>query len=124
MFRGKCGRAILEYCTPVRYHNALLDTEITSEILASRAISFSFGKKMDTKLAFKTLTELFNRSLLRAELDKPCLEIVRTQRQETLTFGQLKTRAQDFALWLIQAGDIRVADKVAILGRNLSLIHI
>jgi long-chain acyl-CoA synthetase len=73
---------------------------------------------MDTKLAFKTLTELFNTSLLRAELAKPCLEIVRIERQETLTFGQLKTRARDFALWLIQAGDIRVGDKVAILGRN------
>ena len=109
---------VVAYYKLVCYHNALPDTEITSEILASRAISFSFGKKMDTKLAFKTLTELFNRSLLRTELDKPCLEIVRTQRQETLTFGQLKTRAQDFALWLIQAGHIRVADKVAILGRN------
>ena len=73
---------------------------------------------METELIFQTLIELFNQSLLRVGLDKPCLEIVRTQRQETLTFGQLKTRAQDFALWLIQAGDVRVADKVAILGRN------
>jgi len=73
---------------------------------------------METELVFRTLIELFNRSLLRVELTKPCLEIVRTQRQETLTFGQLKTRAQDFALWLIQAGDIRVGDKVAILGKN------
>lgn len=118
MFCKKCGGALLEYCKPVCYYNALLDTEITSEILASRAVSFSFGKKMDTKLAFKTLTEFFNQSLLRAELTKPCLEIVRTQRQETLTFGQLKTRARDFALWLIQAGHIRNGDKVAILGRN------
>jgi long-chain acyl-CoA synthetase len=73
---------------------------------------------MDTKLAFKTLTELFNQSLLRAESDKPCLEIVRTHRQETLTFGQLKTRAQDFALWLIQAANICAGDKVAMLGKN------
>jgi long-chain acyl-CoA synthetase len=73
---------------------------------------------METELIFQTLIELFNQSLLRTGLDKPCLEIVRTQRQETLTFGQLKTRAQDFALWLIQAGGIHVADKVAILGRN------
>ncbi|MHC4084943.1 MAG: AMP-binding protein, partial [Planctomycetota bacterium] len=73
---------------------------------------------MDTELAFQTLIELFNQSLLRAEPDKPCLEIVRADRQETLTFEQLKTRAQDFALWLIQDRDIGVGDKIAILGKN------
>ena len=73
---------------------------------------------MDTKLTFQTLIEFFNQSLLRAEPDKPCLEIVRADRQETLTFEQLKTRAQDFALWLIQDRDIDVGDKIAILGKN------
>ncbi|MDH4238797.1 MAG: acyl--CoA ligase [Phycisphaerae bacterium] len=75
---------------------------------------------METEPAFQTLIEFFNQSLLRVEPDKPCLEIVRADRRESLTFGQLKTRAQDFALWLIQAGDIRVGDKVAILGKNRS----
>ena len=51
-------------------------------------------------------------------MDKPCLEIVRKDRQETITFEQLKTRAQEFALWLIQGRDIRTADKIAILGKN------
>jgi len=73
---------------------------------------------METELAFRTLTELFNQSLLRVELVKPCLEIIRPGRQETFTFEQLKTRAKDFALWLIQARDIRTADKIAILGKN------
>ena len=73
---------------------------------------------METELAFQTLTELFNQSLLRAELVKPCLEIIRAERQETLTFEQLKTRAQEFALWLIRAKGIRTADKIAILGKN------
>jgi len=73
---------------------------------------------METELVFQTLIEVFNQSLLRAELTKPCLEIVRIERQEILTFEQLKTRAKDFALWLIKAGDIRVGDKVAILGKN------
>ncbi len=74
---------------------------------------------MGTGLAFRTLIDLFNKSLLRTELAaKQYLEIVRTERQEALTFGQLKTRAQDFALWLIQAGDIRVKDKITILGKN------
>jgi len=74
---------------------------------------------METELAFQTLIELFNKSLVRPEFSaKRCLEIVRAERQEILTFEQLKTRAQDFALWLIKAGDIRVGDKVAILGKN------
>ncbi|MHC4655889.1 MAG: class I adenylate-forming enzyme family protein [Planctomycetota bacterium] len=73
---------------------------------------------METELVFQTLIEFFSQSLLRADLDKPCLEIVRTQRQEALTFGQLKTRAQDFALWLIQDRDIGLGDKIAILSKN------
>jgi long-subunit acyl-CoA synthetase (AMP-forming) len=73
---------------------------------------------METELVFQTLIEFFNQSLLRTEPDKPCLEIVRTQRQEALTFGRLKTRAQDFALWLIQDRDIGIGDKIAILGKN------
>ncbi|GAF77982.1 unnamed protein product, partial [marine sediment metagenome] len=74
---------------------------------------------MGTGLAFRTLIDLFNKSLLRTELAaKQYLEIVRTERQEALTFGQLKTRVQDFALWLIQAGNIRIKDKIAILGKN------
>jgi long-chain acyl-CoA synthetase len=69
--------------------------------------------------AFETLIELFNKSLGRAELaPKPYLEIVRTDRQENLTFGRLKTAARDFALWLVQTKGIRTRDKVAILGRN------
>ena len=74
---------------------------------------------METQLKFGTLIDLFNESLKRNEsLDKEYLQIVRTERQEKLTFRQLKRRAQDFALWLIQAGDIRIKDKVAILGKN------
>ncbi|MBW8038785.1 MAG: acyl--CoA ligase [Planctomycetes bacterium] len=73
---------------------------------------------METELAFQTLIEFFNQSLPRAEPSKPCLEIVRADRQEILTFGQLKTRARDFAIWLIQDRDIRTGDKIAILGKN------
>ena len=73
---------------------------------------------MKTELIYRTLIEMFRHSLLQAQSDKPCLEIIRTERLETITFGQLKTRAQDFALWLIQAGDIHVGDKAAILGKN------
>ncbi len=74
---------------------------------------------MQTELEYRTLIDLFNESLLKIKsLDKECLEIIRAERRENLTFGQLKTRAQDFALWLIQARDIHINDKVAVLGKN------
>jgi len=74
---------------------------------------------MQIQPEFQTLIDLFNKSLSRIKsLDKECLEIIRTERKEKLTFEQLKTRARDFALWLIQARDIRIKDKVAILGKN------
>jgi len=74
---------------------------------------------MQTELEYRTLIDLFNGSLSKIKsLDKECLEIIRAERQESLTFGQLKTKAQDFALWLIQDRDIHVKDKVAVLGKN------
>ena len=74
---------------------------------------------METELEFRTLIDLFNESLFRTELAaRQYLEIVRAERQENITFGQLKTRAQDFALWLVQTQDIRMKDKIAILGKN------
>lgn len=73
---------------------------------------------METELVFRTLIEFFNRSLIQTEPGKPCLEIVRVDRQEILTFERLNTRAQDFALWLIQDRGIGLGDKIAILGKN------
>ncbi len=74
---------------------------------------------MQTELEYRTLIDFFNESLSKIKsLDKECLEIIRAERQESLTFGQLKIKAQDFALWLIQNRDIRVKDKVAVLGKN------
>jgi long-chain acyl-CoA synthetase len=75
--------------------------------------------EMQTELEYRTLIELFNGSLSKIKsLDKECLEIIRAERRESLTFGQLKTKAQDFALWLIQDRDIHIDDKVAVLGKN------
>ena len=74
---------------------------------------------MQTELKFRTLIDVFNESLAEFKfIDKKCLEIIRADREESLTFGQLKARARDFAVWLIQAQGIRIADKVAILGKN------
>jgi long-chain acyl-CoA synthetase len=47
-----------------------------------------------------------------------CLEIIRTERREKLTFGQLWAGASEFAAYLAKSKDIRQADKVAILGKN------
>jgi long-chain acyl-CoA synthetase len=75
--------------------------------------------EMQTELEYRTLIDLFNGSLSKIKsLDKECLEIIRAERQESLAFGQLKTKAQDFALWLIQDRDIHIDDKVAVLGKN------
>ncbi len=74
---------------------------------------------MQTEPKFRTLIDLFNQSLVGIEqLDKECLEIIRADRQESLTFGRLRARARDFAVWLIQCRGIAVGDKVAILGKN------
>jgi long-chain acyl-CoA synthetase len=74
---------------------------------------------MQTKLKSATLIDLFNESLAGIEpLDKTCLEIVRADREESLTFEQLRMRACDFAVWLIRAKGIRPKDKIAILGKN------
>jgi len=74
---------------------------------------------MGVALGCRTLIELFNQSLARVELaEKNYSEIVRTEREEALTFGQLWRKAREFAIHLIQSRDIRTKDKVAILGKN------
>ena len=74
---------------------------------------------MTTQFRFNTLIELFNKSLAPPErLDKVCLEIVRAERCEQLTFGQLKALARGFAVWLAQNAGLAVGDKVAVLGKN------
>ena len=76
-------------------------------------------KQMQTELKFRTLIDVFNESLAEIKfLDKKCLEIIRADREESLTFEQLKTRSRDFAVWLIRSQNIRIGDKVAILGKN------
>jgi len=68
---------------------------------------------------FRTLIDLFEQSLARTRLaQKNCLEIVRIELQEVLTFGQLKTKAREFAVYLIQNRNVRIGDKIAVLGKN------
>jgi long-chain acyl-CoA synthetase len=74
---------------------------------------------MQAEPKYRTLIDIFNESLDGIKsLDKICLEIIRADREESLTFGQLKTEARDFAVWLIRSQNIRIGDKIAILGKN------
>ncbi len=74
---------------------------------------------MQTEPGYRNLIEFFNGSLSKiTSLDKECLEIIRPERREVITFGQLQTRARDFALWLVQDRDIAINDKIAVLGKN------
>ncbi|UCG60000.1 MAG: acyl--CoA ligase [Phycisphaerales bacterium] len=74
---------------------------------------------MQTPTAFRTLIDLFNESISQVQpADKLCLEIIRTDRHEQLTFEQLQRRTRNFASWLITSRDIRVGDKIAILSKN------
>ena len=74
---------------------------------------------MAVQLRYRTLIELFEQSLARAELtEKQCLEVVTTNGQEELTFGELRSKACEFAIHLIRKRAIGVGDKVAVLGRN------
>lgn len=74
---------------------------------------------MQVRLEYQNLIELFQKSLSKiTSLDKQCLEIIRTQRQETLTFRQLQRGAREFALWLILDREIKINDKIAVLGKN------
>jgi len=74
---------------------------------------------MKTELEHRTLIELFEKSLATvADPEKICLEIVRPDRHETLTFGQLREQSAAFATWLLREWGLARGAKVAILGKN------
>jgi long-chain acyl-CoA synthetase len=74
---------------------------------------------METTLQYRNLIELFHRSLTRvADPDKLAVEILRTDRHETLTFRELRERTQIFATWLLGESGLRRGDKVAIVSKN------
>ena len=74
---------------------------------------------METQLGLRNLIDLFNTSLSQVRsTDKACLEIIRQDRVEKLTFDQLRIKARNFASWLVQTAGIGIQDKVAILGKN------
>jgi len=74
---------------------------------------------METALKHRNLIELFNRSLAAVTpLDKTCVEIIRPDRHETMTFRQLKERAEAFATWLLRESGLSHGDKIALVSKN------
>jgi long-chain acyl-CoA synthetase len=72
---------------------------------------------MQTALRYRNLMEMFNHSLA-APPDKLCVEIIRPERHETLTFEQLRQRAEGFATWLLHESGLHSGDKIAIVSKN------
>jgi long-chain acyl-CoA synthetase len=74
---------------------------------------------METILQCRNLIELFNQSLTKVtDGDKVCVEVIRADRHETLTFGQLKTRSAIFATWLSRESGLARGDKAALVSKN------
>jgi long-chain acyl-CoA synthetase len=74
---------------------------------------------METALKYRNLIDLFHQSLASVtNLDKTCIEIIRPDRHEVLTFRQLKGRAQAFATRLLHELGLSRGDKVAIVSKN------
>ncbi len=74
---------------------------------------------METALKYRNLIDLFHQSLASVtDLEKTCVEIIRPDRHEMLTFRQLQQRAQAFATRLLQELGLSRGDKVAILSKN------
>ncbi|MCU0916359.1 MAG: AMP-binding protein, partial [Planctomycetes bacterium] len=74
---------------------------------------------METALKYPNLIELFNQSLAAVtDRNKTCVEIIRPDRHEMLTFGQLQEQVGAFATWLLRDSGLGRGDKVAILSKN------
>jgi len=74
---------------------------------------------METALKYRNLIELFNQSLAAVTpADKICVEIIRADRHETLTFRQLQERAEAFATWMLHESGLNRGDKVALVSKN------
>ena len=74
---------------------------------------------METALKYRNLIDLFHQSLASVtDLEKTCVEIIRPDRHEVLTYRQLQQRAQVFATQLLRELGLSRGDKVAIVSKN------
>ena len=72
---------------------------------------------MEIDLQYRNLTDFFETAMF-ATPEKVCVEIIRADRRETLTFGDLQHRAQAFARDLTERHGIRPHDRVALVSKN------
>lgn len=74
---------------------------------------------MQITLKHRNLIDLFSQSMANVSSPgKVCTEVITADRHETLTFGQLKCRSENFAGRLIEREHIRRQDRVAIVSKN------
>ncbi|MEN6575382.1 MAG: class I adenylate-forming enzyme family protein [Phycisphaerales bacterium] len=74
---------------------------------------------MEMALTYRNLIDLFNQSLAKVTSgDKVCVEVLRADRHDTLTFGRLRASAEVFATWLLLESGLSRDDKVALVSRN------
>jgi|GEM_PF-415781 len=96
------------------------ETQRTEDRFGSPGHSYGLEpNNMEKMLQSRNLIELFNQSLAKvADPNKVCVEVIRVDRHETLTFGQLNDRAGMFATWLMRESGLAFGDKVALVSRN------
>ncbi|MGE5295471.1 MAG: AMP-binding protein [Solirubrobacterales bacterium] len=75
---------------------------------------------MDTVvMQCRNLIELFHQSLAKVtDANKVCAEVIRADRHETLTFGQVKARSEVFATWLLNESGLNRGDKIGLVSKN------
>ena len=73
---------------------------------------------MNITFDYPNLTGLFEQAIATAVSAKTCVEIIRPDRHETLTFGQLRNRVSAFAHQLVESRGIAARDRVAIVSKN------
>ncbi len=79
----------------------------------------NWAHNMENVLQCRNLIELFHQSLAKVtDSDKVCVEVIRSDRHETLTFRQLKARSEIFATWLLRESGLVRGDKIAIVSKN------
>lgn len=75
---------------------------------------------MNISLRYRNLAHFFDETTAAVAGEKLCVEIIRPDRRETLTFGQLQSRARGFAQLLATSHGIRPRDRVALVSKNRS----
>lgn len=74
--------------------------------------------KNQIEIKCENLNEFFRKFVVLAKPNKPVLEIIRKDRKESLNFQELSARSSKLAGHLIRNENVKIGDKIAILGKN------